>query len=183
MLGSSLQTQQSIINSSCPWNGSQFGAVTGWPFSPSLLYLCPCTSCRQGHFSSKVWRVGCCPVALENGHFRIICPTAKGLSQSHPHSHPGDSSVLGIWHFREEPPSPAYATTNFSLFPSALPTIDLPSHTLFSSPLQPSSLPPSTSNIYLISPEKDSTILRWSLLRIWVLRVSRLQHDNPVLQS
>jgi hypothetical protein len=35
---------------SCPWDGSQFGAVISWPFPSSLLCVCPCTSCRQGTF-------------------------------------------------------------------------------------------------------------------------------------
>jgi hypothetical protein len=35
---------------SLPWDGSQVGAVTGWPFPQFLLHLYPCTSCRQETF-------------------------------------------------------------------------------------------------------------------------------------
>ena len=35
---------------SCPWNGNQFGAFIGWPFTQILLYLCPWTSCIKEIF-------------------------------------------------------------------------------------------------------------------------------------
>jgi hypothetical protein len=44
MLGSCLQAKQGIINivsgiGSCPWDGSQFEAVIGWPLPQSLHIL------------------------------------------------------------------------------------------------------------------------------------------------
>ena len=50
MLGSCLQSQQSIINS--VKEGSQVGPVIGWPFLQSLLHLCKevYISCRQDKF-------------------------------------------------------------------------------------------------------------------------------------
>ena len=35
---------------SCPWGGSQFRAVIGWPFPETLISLCLCKSCRQDTF-------------------------------------------------------------------------------------------------------------------------------------
>jgi hypothetical protein len=35
---------------SWPWDESQVGAVIGWPCTQFLLYLCPCTCCKQDTF-------------------------------------------------------------------------------------------------------------------------------------
>jgi hypothetical protein len=36
--------------------------VIDWPFPQSLLYFCPCTSCRQDTFLGQgIFCVGCCP--------------------------------------------------------------------------------------------------------------------------
>lgn len=35
---------------SCPWHGFYLGSSTDWPFSQTLLHLCPYTSCRQDRF-------------------------------------------------------------------------------------------------------------------------------------
>jgi hypothetical protein len=56
MIGSCLQTQQSISNSvrnAHLCNGSQVGLVTGWPFLQSLFHFCPCISFQLEQFWVK----------------------------------------------------------------------------------------------------------------------------------
>jgi hypothetical protein len=43
----------SLISGSCPWDGSEVGAVIDWPFLQSLWHLGPCISCRQDTFWVK----------------------------------------------------------------------------------------------------------------------------------
>ena len=83
-------------SSSCPWEGFQFGTVIGWPFPQTLLYLCPCTSCRQDTFWVEVsvneflslslyWEFF---LAAGCDHFRFHIPLLLGLSARVAHINP-----------------------------------------------------------------------------------------------
>jgi hypothetical protein len=98
MLGSRLQAQQSIINSvrgwfSLSWDGSQVGAVIGWPFPQPLLHLYPCTSCRRDKFFDESFRgwvgvplplLGSATWLQEVATSVSISAATKSLSLGHP---------------------------------------------------------------------------------------------------
>lgn len=89
-----------------PWDGSQFGLVTGPPFPQCLLHFCPCSSFRLGQFWVSIW------LWDDNSFSHLMpCPTLQvsstgslspllGISlrtKLWPASHlPLD--VTGIWH-------------------------------------------------------------------------------------
>lgn len=157
---------------SCQWDGSQFGAVTGWPFLPSppqtltLLNLLA----RQLVGRSKVLWVGCCS-SLSIGSpswlrevvtLVTISSTARSLSYSHPHRFPSVSL-----HSR----SLTYPS-NCSPSPISLLSFFLACFSFFPSPLLPSSLPPTTINISFTFPyDEDSSIFPWAHVVISLLLV------------
>ena len=157
---------------SCPW--SQFGSVIDYPVPSSLLYFCPCTSCRQDTFWVKGFVDGLLSLTLhwegplQNSYFLLLggSPRVTPIDPLGPLLSQVSGTSLRL---------PFYPGL-LSLFP-ALPTYDLP-HSPFPTPhSSPSLLPPSsllltTSNIYFVSPSvKYSTILPWALLVIWILWV------------
>ena len=134
------------------------------------LHLCsifvPADLVGRTHFVSRVlWVVSVFipPLGVLPGYRRwpLQAPYASLLGVSAKVT-PIDSLeppfLLGLWYVLEMPPT---HPPPISILSPALPTPDPPTALLSSPcPLSPSSLPPSTSNVYFISPsEKDSSIL------------------------
>ena len=81
---------------SCPWDGFLVGPVIGWLFLQSLLYLCPCISCRQGTFWDGVLipPVGVL-LSYRRWPLQAPYPPLLGASISAPHSPPGAGAPGG----------------------------------------------------------------------------------------
>ena len=148
-------TKSSRIGS-CPWDRSQVGLVIGWPFSWSLLYLCPCTSCMHDKFWIKGLGLDWCPyspagspawlqkVATLGSYPPLLVLARVALIDSlepppiPEMAHPRDALT---------PPPNHQLLINIHTLPTPDPHLSLPS---FSSPslLPPISLHPFTSGDY-----------------------------------
>ena len=77
MPGSCLQAHLGASRSGrvgvCPWNGSQVGAVSRWPFLQFLHhFVCPCISLRQEQFWFKTFEIGGWPHRSTGGHIYLL---------------------------------------------------------------------------------------------------------------
>jgi hypothetical protein len=131
---------------SCPWDGFLVGPVIGWLFLQSLLYLCPCISCRQGTFWDGVLipPVGVL-LSYRRWPLQAPYPPLLGASISHPHRPPGASPHLACpWDARL--PHPNCCQSPFILSKTSLPTPNSPPSPL----LSPTQFPPSIHLWWLI---------------------------------
>ena len=65
----------------CPWDRSQVGSVTGWPFLQSLLHFCPCISFRQEQLWVKNYEMGGWP-HISNGSHVYLLEVVSSISLS-----------------------------------------------------------------------------------------------------
>jgi hypothetical protein len=169
---------------SLPWDGSQVGSVIGCLFPQTLLRLYPSTSRRQDRFwiegfvgglmsASLLWKsyLPVQEVATSAWFYPVLVEISARVTPidspyfCHPRlpaSHQKCHPPISILTPRPFPSPSSPHTWSLSLFPS-------------SPPLLPSSLSPSTSDDYLVSPsERESHTLPWNLFITQCLWVCRL---------
>jgi hypothetical protein len=149
---------------SCPWDGSQFGAVIGWPFPPALLFVSAHLLGRT-HFGLKILWVGWYPYLSTQSNSWLqelvnsgpISSTVRNLSYTFLHRPPGASVHLRSLDILAIAPNSLQIFTLFPAFPlSNCPQAYSPSPF----PLLPSFLLLSTSDIYFVSlSDEDRAIL------------------------